>query len=109
MTIPLNVVLAAKKAATRATHPEHKLGAVVFVWNTDKIIATGANTGWGFNGRKWGFHAEETALLRARPLKGRDVAIYVYRQNGDHRAWPCPDCMKQILNAGISANRVFSS
>lgn len=95
----------ALKEAEKSKH-RYKLGAIIF--KQGKIISKGYNQTNRYNRFNYGhwegsLHAELAALLGALK-RARGASLMVVRK-GYRMAYPCPDCMAALKDAGIK--RVF--
>lgn len=106
LDVPNNVVEVARKIATRS-NMHQKVGAVVY--KKDRVISTGYNR-WLRIGHvqshstsytRYSIHAEEDALLGARPKDCIGASIYIYR-NGGGLAKPCEKCQAMLTRWGIT-------
>ena len=90
---------------SKKSNQKYKLGAVI--GKGRRVLASAFNdtkTDPNFGSGKYNTLHAEGRVIKKAIRSGHDIrgaTIYIYRKNG-LLAWPCPDCLKMINNAGIS-------
>ena len=88
----------ALKVASKSTHPQHLMGAVV--------VKGGAVVNAASNLATWKSHAERRAVRPHMDMEG--CTVYIIRTNRRCSA-PCEDCRNALIEAGIKCIIYYNS
>ncbi len=94
MTWAYNIAL---KTSKKSLHDKHKMAAVIIQGGRVVSLAPNGKSIW-HGGQKSSRHAECRAIGQNH---FKDATLIVARSNGSRSA-PCPNCLRRIINAGIS-------